>query len=189
MPNALLKAAGHRGEADAIALLSDAVHQGLTTAARLLEVIGKLPRLPRRALLSEVLADVEAGTRSVLEQRYLRDVERAHGLPEGERQLRQDTVSGIVQRDIRYADQRTLVELDGAFGHRDAVDKWADLQRDLDAVVGDHLTLRPGWAQVLEPCRLAGLVSTVLRHRGWTGRPRACHEDCGVNDSGALGPT
>ena len=186
---ALLKAAGHRGEADAIGLLSDAVHQGLTTAPRLLEVIARLPRLPRRALLGDVLADVEAGTRSVLEQRYLRDVERAHGLPEGERQLRQDTVSGVVQRDIRYADQRTLVELDGAFGHRDAVDKWADLQRDLDAAVDDHLTLRPGWAQVLEPCRLAGLVSTVLRHRGWTGRPRACHEHCSVNDTGAPGPT
>ncbi len=82
---ALLKTAAGRGEGDAIALLSDAVHQGLTTPSRLLAVIAQLPRLPRRALLAEVLADVAAGTRSVLEQRYLRDVERAHGLPEGER--------------------------------------------------------------------------------------------------------
>ena len=132
---------------------------------------------------------MKAGTRSVLEQRYLRDVERAHGLPAGERQLREDTASGTVRRDIRYAPQRTLVELDGAFGHRDAVDKWADLERDLDAAVEDHLTLRPGWAQVLEPCRLAGAVSTILRHRGWTGRPRACDKHCSLNDSGAHGPT
>ena len=186
---ALLKAAGARTEGDAIALLSDAVHQGFTTAPRLLEVLAKLPRLPRRALLREVLADVEAGTRSVLEQRYLRDVERAHGLPDGERQLRQETASGIVRRDILYAAQKTLVELDGAFGHRDTVDRWADLQRDLDAAVDDHLTLRPGWAQVLEPCRLARVVSTVLRHRGWTGRPRACDEHCSVTDGGAQGPT
>ena len=95
-------------------------------------------------MLRDVLADVEAGTRSVLEQRYLRDVERAHGLPEGERQLRQQTASGAVLRDIRYGDQRTLVELDGAFGHRDAVDRWTDLQRDLDAAVDGQVTLRPG---------------------------------------------
>ena len=182
---ALLKTAGDRGEADAIALLSDAVHQGLTTAPRLVEVIAKLPRLPRRAILIEVLADVQAGTRSVLEQRYLRDVERAHGLPEGERQLREDTASGVVQRDIRYAAQRTLIELDGAFGHRDAVDRWADLQRDLDAAMEDHLTLRPGWAQVLEPCRLAALVETVLRLRGWSGRALSCGPGCAVGDSGA----
>ena len=78
---ALLKTAADRTEADAIGLLSDAVHQGLTTPPRLLEVIARLPRLPRRALLGEVLADVAAGTRSVLEQRYLRDVERATGSP------------------------------------------------------------------------------------------------------------
>lgn len=182
---ALLKAAADRGEADAIALLSDAVHQGLTTAPRLVAVIARLPRLPRRALLGEVLADVQAGTRSVLEQRYLRDVERAHGLPTGERQLRAVTASGIVQRDIRYTGQRTLVELDGAFGHRDTVDRWSDLQRDLDAAMEDHLTLRPGWAQVLEPCRLATVVATVLRRRGWTGHPTPCGPDCTVGDSGA----
>lgn len=182
---ALLKAAGDRREAEAIAMLSDAVHQGLTTAPRLLEVIVQLPRLPRRAMLREVLADVQAGTRSVLEQRYLRDVERAHGLPEGERQLRHDTSSGVVHRDIRYGAHRTLVELDGAFGHRDAVDRWADLQRDLDAAVEDHLTLRPGWAQVMEPCRLAEVVTTVLRLRGWPGTPRVCRAHCPLGVSGA----
>lgn len=181
---ALLKAAGDRGEGDAIALLSDAIHQGLTTPTRLLAVISRLPRLRRRAMLAGVLADVAAGTRSVLERRYLVDVERAHGLPEGERQVRQVTVTGTVQRDIRYAAQRAIIELDGAFGHRDTVDRWADLQRDLDAALDDHLTLRPGWAQVLEPCRLADLVATVLRRRGWTGHPRACGDTCFV-DSGA----
>ena len=186
---ALLKAAADRRESDAIALLSDAVHQGLTTATRPREVIERLPRLPRRAMLGEVLSDVEAGTRSVLEQRYLRVVDRAHGLPEGERQQREDTVGGTVHRDVRYGAQRTLVELDGAFGHRDAVDRWADLQRDLDSTLEAHLTLRPGWAQVLEPCRLAVVVHTVLRHRGWTGRPRACSEHCTIADSGAHGRT
>jgi hypothetical protein len=126
------------------------------------QTIADLPRLRQRALLIEVLTDVAAGTRSVLERRYLRDVERAHGLPAGQRQLRQRTASGLVCRDVRYGDQRTLVELDGAFGHRDTSDRWADLQRDLDASLSDHVTLRPGWAQVLGPCRLAGIVGQVL---------------------------
>lgn len=99
---ALLKSAADRDPADAIALLSDAVHQGLTTAERLVATIGRLPRLPQRALLGEILADVASGVRSVLEQRYLHDVERAHGLPAGERQVRQDTVSGVVHRDVRH---------------------------------------------------------------------------------------
>lgn len=185
---ALLKAAADRGEADAVALLSDAVHQGLTTATRLLEVLTKLPRLPRRAMLSEVLTDVAAGTRSVLEQRYLRDVEGAHGLPQGERQQREVTVSGTVQRDIRYLSERTLVELDGAFGHRDAVDRWSDLQRDLDAALDGHLTLRVGWAQVLEACRLAEVVAAVLRRRGWAGQPGRCSGGCSL-DGGAPGRT
>lgn len=185
---ALLKAASGRDEAGAVALLSDAVHQGLTTAGRLGETIGALPRLRRRALLTEVLADVAAGTRSVLERRYLRDVERAHGLPTGQRQLRERTGSGVVCRDVRYPGQRTLVELDGAFGHRDSVDRWSDLQRDLDASLTDHVTLRPGWAQVLEPCRLASIVATVLRQRGWEDAARECGPSCGV-DSGAAGPT
>jgi hypothetical protein len=186
---ALVKSAADRDPADAIALLSDAVHQGLTTAERLVATIGRLPRLPQRALLGEILADVASGVRSVLEQRYLRDVERAHGLPAGERQVRQDTVSGVVHRDVRHRPERVLVELDGAFGHRDSVDRWADLQRDLDAALDDHVTLRPGWAQVLEPCRLASLVGDVLRRRGWTGRPHPCGPTCPVADDGGPGPT
>lgn len=153
-----------------------------------MSTIDRLPRLRQRALLREVLADVASGTRSVLEQRYLRDVERAHGLPTGERQLRQATTSGVVHRDVRHLPERVLVELDGAFGHRDSIDRWADLQRDLDAAVHDHVTQRPGWAKVLEPCRLADLVGAVLRRRGWTGRVEPCGPGYRA-DTGAGGPT
>ncbi|NYE37418.1 hypothetical protein F4692_002551 [Nocardioides cavernae] len=185
---AVLKTAGDLDVAEAIGLLSDAVHQGLTTAERLVRTIDRLPRLRRRALLREVLADVATSAMSVLEHRYLRDVERAHRLPVGERQVRQDTVSGVVRRDVRHRPERLLIELDGAFGHRDSVDRWSDLQRDIDAVLDDHLTLRPGWAQVLEPCRLAGIVGVVLGRRGWQGRPAACGPTCTL-DSGAGGRT
>jgi len=190
---ALLGSASSRDEARAVALLSDAVHQGLTTAARLAATLRRLPRLPHRAALLTILDDVAAGTRSVLERRYLLTVERAHALPVGVRQLRHVAGSGVTYRDVVYVDHRTRVELDGAFGHRDAVDRWTDLHRDVDAAVGGVLTLRPGWAQVLEPCRLAIAVGRVLRTRGWDegGRPcgSCCPFDAAAPDLGGSGRT
>lgn len=158
---ALLKSAAAWSEAGAVALLSDACHQGLTTPLRLLEVLEQLTRLPGRAWLQEVLRDVSAGTRSVLERRCLRDVERAHGLPRATRQDRVSTDGRVVYRDAHYVGQHTLV-----------------------AATDGLLTLRPGWAQVLEPCRLSGIVARVLQARGWGGRPRPCGPCCPVDARG-----
>lgn len=192
---ALLMVASAAGSEDAaVAVLADAVRTGATTATRLAGVLAGLPRLPRRALLLEVLADVGAGAESPLERRYLRDVERAHGLPRGERQVREvvrvvaDEPVRLVVRDVRYRPQTTLVELDGRLGHAAAIDRWADLTRDLEAAVHGDASLRAGWQQVLSPCRLAVLVGTVLQRRGWVGAPVPCLSlDCVVR-SMALGP-
>jgi hypothetical protein len=73
-------------EIDAIAALADACGARRTTAARLRARVGKLPWLHRRAFVHSVLADVESGTCSVLEHRYLTTVERPHHLPRGIRQ-------------------------------------------------------------------------------------------------------
>jgi hypothetical protein len=68
--------------------LMRAVTTRLTTAARLLEVIGMRRRIRWRRELVGVLADVAEGCHSMLELHYLRKVERAHGLPRGRRQHR-----------------------------------------------------------------------------------------------------
>ena len=68
-------------EAGAVALLADACQEGATTAARLHATLSGRGRLPRRRLLLAILDDVAAGSMSVFERRYLRDVERSHGLP------------------------------------------------------------------------------------------------------------
>ncbi len=189
---ALLMVAAAAGSEDAVvAVLADAVRTGATTATRLTVVLAGLRRLPRRALLLEVLADVGAGAESPLERRYLRDVERAHGLPRGERQVREvvRVVAGepvrLVLRDVRYRPHTTLVELDGQLGHAAAADRWADLTRDLEAAVNGDASLRAGWQQVLSRCRLAVLVGRVLQSRGWTGRPTPCASvDCDVRLTG-----
>ena len=138
------------------------------------------PGLPRRGLLAEILDDVRAGALSPLERRYLRDVERAHGLPRAGRQL-PDLVDGArVTRDVEYAAQATDVELDGRLGHEAAEDRWDDLDRDLGSAVAGKLTLRLGWRQVLQPCRVAVTIGRILAARGWDGKVRPCGSHCTV---------
>ncbi|CAB4757272.1 unannotated protein [freshwater metagenome] len=189
---ALLVASTAAGEDAAVAAIADVVREGATTTDRLLDALSHHPKLPRRALLREVLADVAEGAQSPLERRYLRDVERAHGLPRGERQVREvvRVVEGEllrwVVRDVRYRAQQALLELDGRIGHSAALDRWADLQRDLDAAVHGDLTLRAGWQQVLDRCRLASVVGRVLQARGWAGTPVPCRSDsCVVRSEAA----
>jgi hypothetical protein len=116
----------------------------------------------------------------VLERRYLLHVERAHGLPKARRQQRARTGSGATHRDVEYVEQALVLELDGRLGHEWALDRWDDLNRDLDAATSGRLTLRAGWGQVLQPCRLARVLALILAARGWTGTPHACGPRCSL---------
>ena len=64
-----------------------ACQRRLTTANRLLVAAERRKKMRRRALLHDVLTEVKHGVQSTLERRYFRDVERAHGLPRGARNL------------------------------------------------------------------------------------------------------
>ena len=173
-----------RGDDEAVGVLADVVREGLTVPARLEDVLVEQRRLPRRRLLLDVVRDVESGAESPLERRYLRDVERRHALPRGVRQARDAVAGRAVFRDVRYPAYRTNIELDGRLGHSRALDRWADLERDLEAAARGDVTLRIGWQQVLEPCRLAVTVGGVLALRGWTGPPTACGAACGMRPEG-----
>jgi hypothetical protein len=83
-----------------------------------------------------------------------------------------------VQRDVEYVDQWVLLELDGRLGHELALDRWDDLDRDLGAAASGRITLRAGWGQVLQPCRLAKVLGDVLTARGWAGVPEPCGRGC-----------
>jgi hypothetical protein len=182
-------AAESGAEAAAVAVLADVCRQGLSTPRRLLSTLERLPRLPGRGCLADLLQDVDAGVHSVLEHRYLTDVEQAHGLPVGERQVRVVSAERVVFRDVRYGAHRTLVELDGRFGHSDADDRWSDLDRDLAAAVSGQVTVRLGWAQVLQPCRIAGALARILRARGWRLVPTPCGPACTLDRVDSWSPT
>jgi hypothetical protein len=167
----------HRLEGS-IAVLADAVQCGATTAKRLVAALGERPRIRHRAMMLAVLADVRVGVRSVLEYRYLTWVERAHGLPRAQRQRSVSVENGSTCRDVDYVDYGVVVELDGRIGHNGAQNQWDDIDRDVSAAMAGEMTVRAGWRQVLNPCRLARAVATILQARGWSGDIRPCGADC-----------
>jgi hypothetical protein len=179
LEHALLSEAARKKRLDAsIAVLADAVQDGRTTAGRLLEALADRPKLRHHRMLGDVLADVGDGVRSVLEHRYLKAVELAHGLPRGERQRPWVLGGKRGWPDVEYKDLKVLVHLDGKVGHSDALDRWADFERDLAGFVDSVITIRIGWRQVLDPCRLAGSVAALLKQRGWKGHLRECGPIC-----------
>ena len=71
---------------DVVSLLARACQRRLTFPWVLRERVQMRARFRWRAEIRQALDDVEAGVHSTLEYRYLRDVERVHGLPVAERQ-------------------------------------------------------------------------------------------------------
>jgi len=101
----------------------------LTTANRLLAAVAARKRMRWRRDIRAILGDVGSGAESPLEVRYLRTVERAHGLPRGLRQAPRARRGGRYYDDVGYAAFGVLVELDGRLGHG-ADGHFRDLRRD-----------------------------------------------------------
>ena len=172
---ALIDVAAAKDDAfGAIAVLADAVQSRRTVPRRIRACLVARARVPRRDFLHGLLVDLEHGTCSVLEHGYLELVERAHGLPTANRQLR-DSVRGPVLRDVAYVPYAQVVELDGRLWHDTAAQRDADLDRDLDAAVVGWATVRIGWGQVYDrPCETAVRIGALLRARGCTGELSPC---------------
>jgi hypothetical protein len=89
------------------------------------------------------------------------------------------TEQGLVLRDVVYDEFGVDLELDGRLFHASARQRDRDLDRDLDAAVLGHATVRLGWGQVFDrPCVTAGRLAVLLQRGGWTGSPRACGPGC-----------
>jgi hypothetical protein len=100
----------------ALGELSRVIQSRRTTAARLAAAMSRRSRVARRDWLVGVLADIAAGTCSVLEHGYLHRVERAHGLAGARRQVRDRLGPGVVYRDVLY-EHGVVAELDGRLFH------------------------------------------------------------------------
>ena len=158
-------------EVEVVGWVTAAVQRRLTTPDRLRRRTEERHRLRHRRLVLDLLAEVESGAESPLEVRYLRDVERPHGLPVGTRNRRNGSV---YRTDVDYDPYALLVELDGLVGHT-GTGRFRDMKRDNTHVVLGRPTLRYGHPDVLEqPCAVAREVAGMLVRCGWTGLPTRC---------------
>jgi very-short-patch-repair endonuclease len=138
------------------------------------------PKLRWRSAILGALADVAEGVHSNLELKYLKDVERAHGLPAATRQAQQTLGARSAYQDNLYEDFGVGVELDGLAAHP-AERRWDDIRRDNFFASRGVTTLRYNWADITErPCAVASQVAAALRKHGWTGTPRRCGPGCKV---------
>jgi hypothetical protein len=158
---------------DVISLLARACQRRLTHPVLLRERVEMRTRVRWRAEMLQALQDVADGVHSPLEYRYLRDVERAHGLPAAKRQVHARQGGRGIQRDVFYPQYGVVVELDGKVSHADR--RLEDNRRDNAAAARGVITLRYGWADVTERrCVTAVEVGETLSRRGWPGPLRTC---------------
>ena len=130
-----------------VSLITASCQRRLTTAARLEQCVVRRTRLRWRALIEDVLADVRDGVQSPLERRWRRDVERAHGLPVGQRNHAEGGQDSRCYRDVHYVEYTTVVELDGDAAHP-TENRELDRARDNDVAETAQVTLRYGWRAV-----------------------------------------
>ena len=165
---------------DACGWITRAVGRRLTTENKLRVAMSARKKMRWRAELGDVLAAAGDGIYSVLEYRYLRDVERAHGLPRSRHQVRVVIDGKSAYRDAYYDEYQLAVELDGRLAHPDD-ERWRDSLRDNKAGAQGIQTTRYGWRDVYgHACETAVLQAQILRLRGWPGTPRPCSERCPV---------
>jgi very-short-patch-repair endonuclease len=158
----------------------NACQRGLTTAARIYAAMIQRSRMRWRPDLVVALADIRDGVHSLLEFRYVHNVERAHGLPRAVRQVK--IVRGIRTGylDNLYDEYRLCVELDGRAAHPDDRRRM-DIQRDNASAAEGRATLRYNWADVsARPCSTAWQIARTLRRGGWPARPHPCGPNCPI---------
>jgi len=166
---------------DAYAWICRAIGRRRTTADRIRRAMDARKKMRWRRELAVAIGDADEGVLSVLEYRYVRRVERPHGLPAAQRQARVSQSTGNRYLDNLYEKYRVCVELDGTAAHP-ADEQWRDKRRDNANTVSGILTLRFGLLDLGDRrCETAGAVATLLRGRGWTGLPHPCGRPaCGV---------
>lgn len=151
-----------------VTLLADAVRLRVVSLKEVAARIDRRPKVAQRTMLRAVVDDL-SGVESALEWVYLRDVERAHGLPIGRRQVR---LTWPWRCDVHYDGFRLIVELDG---RHHLLRVLTDLDRDNEHALRDEATLRYGSVHVRgRSCRVAWQVGGGLQARGWLGEPTRC---------------
>lgn len=165
---------------EAFGWLMRACGKRLTTQDRLRAAMAARARMRWRGELAIALSDIGEGVHSVLEYRYVRNAERAHGLPRAERQAL--VILGGQRRylDNLYRPYGVAAELDGRASHP-IEERWRDIRRDNAAAEAGIEVLRYNGADVTQrPCQVAAQLASVLSQHGWRPTLRRCGPTCTV---------
>ena len=148
---------------DVIACVTGGFAKNRVSEGRLMEVAAARKKLGWRGDLTEIIVAGAGGAHSVIEYRYDRDVEQAHGLPSAAKQVKYTKPDGSRgYRDRCYEKYKLIVELDGK-QHHPLEHRGRDQDRDNDATATVGSTLRYGWVDVTRKrCDSARQVHAAL---------------------------
>jgi very-short-patch-repair endonuclease len=166
---------------DAYAWICRAIGRRRTTAERIRKAMDSRKKMRWRRELTVALAEADDGALSLLEYRYVRRLERPHGLPLARRQARIRQRTGNKYLDNLYEKYGVCVELDGTAAHPED-EQWRDKRRDNANLFDGIVTLRFGFPELGDHrCESAALVAGVLRSHGWLALPHPCpRPDCAL---------
>jgi len=148
-----------------------AIGRRRTTAERIRQAMCSRKKMRWRRDLTAALADADDGALSLLEYRYVRRVERPHGLPSARRQARIRQQTGNRYLDNLYEEYGVCVELDRTTAHPED-EQW---RNDNANLFGGIVTFRFGFPELADRrCESAAYVAAVLRSHGWPATPHPC---------------
>ncbi|HET9082313.1 MAG TPA: DUF559 domain-containing protein [Trebonia sp.] len=155
----------------AMAVLAAGVQQRLVRPDDLTKVVDRMGALRRRKLIRETIGDIAGGSEALSELDFTRQVIRAFRLPEPSRQsARRDAKGRRRWTDVMWDAYKIVVEIDGAQHTEDPLQRWDDMERDIDLGLDGYQTLRfPAWLVRTNPGHVARKIFEALRRAGYVG--------------------
>ncbi|MEQ4304480.1 DUF559 domain-containing protein [Plantactinospora sp. B6F1] len=156
---------------EAQTILAAGCQQRRVTPAEIDAVIERMPRLRRRALMRQTMADVAGGAEALSEIDFIR-LCRRHRLPSPDQQERRRDASGRARYlDAYWRRWRLHAEVDGAH-HMEARHWAADLRRQNEIwVAGDRILRFTAFDVRRKPEYVAAQVRAALEAAGWRESP------------------
>jgi hypothetical protein len=180
-----------RGFDEAYGWVARAIARQRVSKDMLRTALAERSRIRWRSWLTDALADAGDGVQSPLELRYVRDVERAHGLPRAQHQAPREIAGKVHYKDNWYPEFRVCVEVDGPAYHQNEQVGRDNRRDNRNLAEDDTRTFRFGPVEVTElACESAAMVAVTLGRNGWQGNPRPCRRKaCALRGTTQMGDT
>jgi hypothetical protein len=153
----------------AVAVITAGEQQGLTVPDKLRAVLARDQTRFRHKLIAATIDDIEGGNHSISELDFTRLVVRAFRLPLPERQwTRLDANGHRRYLDVAWPEWKVVAEIDGSQHFWDPLQRWDDMERDIDLQIDGWLVVRiPAWMVRHHPDIVARKIWAALRKAGF----------------------